>query len=120
MYTGSLDHGRVIEAFRRNVPGCYVRDYRDKGGYIVIARDYRDIAWGDQTTTRKVYKTIPAITLVNLPRGAVAAATRYHGLALDRPGWRQEFRRAAHHLSDVQMRNITKALGAGEVFPGIL
>ena len=119
MYDGSLDHGRVIEAFRRNVPGCYVRDYRDKGGYIVVCRDYKDIPWRDQTTTRKVYRTIPRTTLVNLPQGRVTAPTIYAGLKLHRPGWRQEFRRAARHLSDVQMRSITRFLGMGEVFPGI-
>jgi len=119
VYYGSLEHSRIIEAFTRTVPGSYVRDYRDRGGYIVICRDYRDIPWNDQTTTRRVYKRVPAVTLVNLPRGNVTSATIYSGLRLTRPGWRQEFRKSMRHLSDDQMRKITKMLGVGEVFPGI-
>jgi hypothetical protein len=109
MYAGSLAHDRIINAFQRHVPG----------GYIVICRDYRDIPWKDQMTSRKVYRQIPATTLVNLPKGFVTSATRYVGMRLDRPGWRQEFRKAMRHLSDVQMRKITRTLGVGEVFPGI-
>lgn len=119
MYQGSLETGRIIAAFQRNVPDCYVRDYRERGGYIVVARHYRDIPWRDQTTTRKVYRQVPAVTLVNLPRGNVTAATRYIGLRMDRPGWREQFRKAMRHLSDAQMRRITRELGAGEVFPGV-
>lgn len=119
MYYGSIDHGKIIEAFRRNVPGCYVRDYRDNGGYIVVCRDYKDIPWRDQLSTRKVERQVPATTLVNLPRGNVTAATHFNGVRLVRPGWKREFRRAAKHLSEVQQRNITEFLGVGEVFPGI-
>lgn len=120
MYPGSLEHDRIIRAFEHHVPGCYVRDYREKGGFIVICRDYRDIPWRDQTTTRNVYRQVPAVTLVNLPRGFVTAPTRYVGLKLDRPGWRSEFRKAMRHLSEDQMRGITEELGVGEVFPGIV
>lgn len=119
MYNGPLPHDRIIEAFRRHVPGCYVRDYRDKNGFITICRQYKDLPWKDQTTTRKVYRQVPAVTLINLPQGNVTAPTRYRGVALDRPGWRKEFRLAMRHLSDIQMRGITKELGVGEVFPGI-
>lgn len=119
MYAGSIEHDRIINAFRMHVPGCYVRDYRDQGGYIVLCRYYRDIPWRDQTTTRNVYRQIPAVTLVNMPRGFVTSATRYIGMKLDRPGWRQEFRKAMAHLSLVQMRKITKTLGVGQVFPGV-
>lgn len=120
MYTGPIQHDRIIEAFRRHVPGCYVRDYRDRGGFITICRQYRDIAWSEQMSTTKVYKQVPAITLVNLPRGNVTPATHYKGLALQRTGWRLEFRKAMRHLSDLQMRRITKELRVGEVFPGIV
>ncbi len=120
MYFGTFDHDKIISVFRRNVPGLYVRDYREHGGYITLCRGYRDIAWADQQSTNKVERQVPHVTLTNLPRGVVTSATKYVGLALVRPGWRQEFRRAAHHLSDVQMRRITHELGAGEVFPGIV
>ena len=115
----SLETGKIIEAFRRYVPGCYVRDYRDSGGFIVICRDYKDLLWNDQLSARKVYKQVPAVTLCNLPRGYTTAATRFVGLHLDRPGWRLEFRRAKRHLTEVQMRDITEFLQAGEVFQGI-
>jgi hypothetical protein len=119
MYPGSLSHDDIIRAFERHVPGVYVRDYRDNGGFITICRDYKDILWNDQTTTRKVERQVPAITLCSLPRGFVTAPTLYHGLRLSRPGWKRQFRRAAEHLSEAQMRRITEDLGVGEVFPGI-
>lgn len=119
MYGGAIEHSRIISTFQRHVPGCYVRDYRADGGYITICRDYKTIKWGDQTTTTKVERSVPAITLCNLPRGNVTAMSRFVGLKLDRPGWRQEFRRASRHLSDTQKRAITRTLGVGEVFYGI-
>lgn len=119
MYYGSIEHSKIISAFQHHVPDCFVRDYRDRGGFITICRGIRDIRWKDQATAGRVYRKVPHTTLVNLPRGNVTSATIYSGLALDRPGWRVEFRRAARHLSEDQMRSITKELGAGEVFPGI-
>ena len=118
MYSLSLDCAKIIEAFRRCVPGCYVRDYRDQGGYITICRDYRDIKWGDQADAGRSYRRIPATTLANLPRGNVTSASIYSGMTLVRPGWRLELRRAARHLSGAQRRNITEFLGVGEVFSG--
>lgn len=119
MYQGTFDHGQIIAAFVRNVPDCYVRDYRDNRGYITVCRGYKDIPWKEQTTTQKVYRQVPKQTLLSLPRGTVTASDRYHGLALDRPGWRSQFRKAMPLLTSAQMRQITKALGAGQVFPGI-
>jgi hypothetical protein len=119
MYYGSIETSRIIEAFQRYVPDTYVRDYRDNGGYIVICRGLKDIPWKDQTTTKRVYRQVPKVTLANLPRGFVTSATRYVGLKLDRPGWRREFRRSMRHLTTNQMRAITDFLGMGEVFPGI-
>lgn len=119
MYYGSIEHSKIISAFQRHVPGCFVRDYRERGGFITICRGYRDIKWGGQTTTTPVYRKVPHVTLANLPRGNVTSATIYRGLALERTGWRIEFRRAARHLSEVQMRKITRDLSVGEVFPGI-
>ena len=120
MYYGSIETSRIIEAFHRNVPGCYVRDYRDQGGFITICRDYRDIPWRDQLTTTKTYRQIPATTLVSLPRGNVTSATLYRGIALVRTGWRIQFRKAMRYLTEIQMRGITKFLGMGEIFPGIV
>ena len=119
MYPGTIDHGKIIIAFQRHVPGCYVRDYRENGGFITICRDYRTIKWGDQHSTAKVEKSIPAITLCNLPRGTVTPASQFKGLKLHRPGWRVEFRRASKHLTYAQKRAITRELRCGEVFWGI-
>lgn len=119
MFNGSISHDRIISAFTRCVPGAYVRDYRDSGGFIVICKDYRTIRWGDQATTQKREVSIPATTLCNLPRGNVTPDSKFVGLKLHRPGWRVEFRRAAKHLSDAQKRAITRMLACGEVFWGI-
>ena len=119
MYAGTIDHGKIIGAFQRHVPGCYVRDYRDNGGFITICRDYKTIRWGDQLSTARVEKSVPAVTLCNLPRGQVTAASQFVGLKLHRPGWRVEFRRASKHLTDVQKRAITRELRCGEVFRGV-
>jgi hypothetical protein len=112
----SIPHDDIIRAFLRNVPGAYVRDYRDNGGYITICKNYRDIKWGSKGGADKVSYQIPAITLVNLPQGNVTMASRYYGLKLDRPGWKHEFRKAAIYLSDDQRRRITKALKRDQVF----
>lgn len=120
MYQGTIEHDDIIRAFRRHVPGCYVADYRDKGGYITLFRGLRDIPWKDQTTTRKVYRQVPAETLASLPRGNVTSSSIYYGLRLHRPGWRQEFRRARRHLTQQQMYDISEELGKGEVFSGIV
>ena len=119
MYQGSIEHGVIISAITRNVPGTYVRDYRGNDGYITIARGYRNIPWRDQQSAPQVYKQVPVETIMSLPRGNVTAATRYRGMRLDRPGWRAQFREAMPKLSEAQMRRITKEIGAGEVFPGI-
>ena len=119
MYYGSIEHSKIISAFQHHVPGVFVRDYRDNNGYIAICRGYKDIKWGGQTTTTKVYRTVPHETLVNLPRGNVASASTFRGMALVRPGWRIEFRKAARLISEQQQRRITKELHVGEVFRGI-
>jgi hypothetical protein len=120
VYRGAISHDDIIRAFQRHVPGCYVRDYRDNGGFITICKNYRDIKWTDQSTTSKVERQVPATTLVNLPRGYVTAPTQFKGFKLHRPGWRLQFRNAMKYLSHNQMRRITRELRAGEVFPGIL
>ncbi len=117
MYNSSIEHGRIIGAFQRHVPGCYIRDNRATGGYINICRGYRDIPWKDNKTAPKVYRQAVNITLMNLPRGFVTPATQYRGLSLVRPGWRQEFRRASRHLTQVQMRKISMDLKARNIFP---
>jgi len=119
MYNGSIYHGDIIGAYTRNVPDSYVRDYREQGGYITICQGYKDLPWRDQISTRRVYRSVPDRTLVSIPRGNVTAPTLYSGVRKVRPGWREEFRKSMRHLTHNQMVRITKALGVGEVFPGI-
>jgi len=119
MYDGSIEHGKIIGAFQRHVPGCFVLDQRDKGGFIAVCRGTKDMPWRDQTTTRNVYREVPDVTLLSLPRGNVTPATRYHGIKLDRTGWLEQFRRASRHLTFTQQRNITRELRVGQVFPEV-
>ena len=119
MFLGSIPHDRIIHAFERCVPDCYVKDYRDNGGYLTLCRGYKDIPWADQATGGKVYRQVPDQTLGSIPRGNVTAASKFDGLRLTRPGWRMEFRRAMQKITYVQQRAITKMLGVGEVFPGV-
>ena len=119
MYYGALYHGDIIEAFKRAVPDCYVRDYREQGGYITVCRGLKTILWGDQKSAGRVERAVPDKTLVSIPRGHVKSATMYKGLALIRPGWRTQFRKAAHYLTHLQKRRITRFLGVGEVFAGV-
>lgn len=119
MYAGSIPHDRIIAAFQKHVPTCYVRDYRTQGGFITICTGYKDIRWGGQGSGGNEYRQVPAVTLVNLPQGNVKAPTQYVGLALKRPGWRTQFRRASTFLSLVQKHHITRDLGVGQVFPDV-
>lgn len=112
MYSGSIYHGDLIEALRRNIPGCYVRDYRDGNGYITVCRGYRTIPWkGDGLSTQRRYANIPAETLLSVPSGMVQAADIYQGLALQRPGWRKQLREKASLMTHAQRRRIQRDLG---------
>lgn len=119
MYAGSLPHDRIIAAFQKHVPSCYVRDYSNSGGYLTVCLGYRDIRWADQLTSGRVYRQVPAITLVSIPRGNVPAKTKFMGLKLHTPGWRIQFKKAASMLSLWQKRKITTELGVGQVFPEV-
>lgn len=97
----------MIEAFKRNVPDCYVRDYRDNNGWLTICRGYKDVPWKSAV---KTYVQVPAHTLLSIPRGNVKSADTYNGLALVKPGWRRGLRMAASHLSYEQRRRIQRHL----------
>lgn len=119
MFSGSIPHDRLIHAFERCVPGCYVRDYRNSDGYITICRGYMDIPWQGPLSTTKVERSIPKETMVSIPRGNVTAASLFDGLRLIRPGWRLELRKAMSKITYRQQQRMTKMLGVGEIFPGV-
>lgn len=105
----SIEHSRIIRAFERNVPGCYVKDYSDRGGWITIMRGTKDI-WQKDDYGGK-FRSVPAETLCAIPRGNVQGPSLFSGLKMVRPGWRREMRKAADKLTDTQRRAIEKDLG---------
>ncbi len=115
----SIPHDRIISAFERNVPDCYVRDYRAGDGFLTICRGYKDIPWKDNSSSPRVYRQVPKETLCSIPRGNVTGPSKFAGLRLVRPGWRVEFRKAARFLTHPQKQAITEYLGRGEVFQGV-
>lgn len=105
----SIEHSRLIKAFEKNVPGCFVKDYSDRGGYITIMRGTKTI-W-DRTTRAENATDVPAETLCSIPRGNIQAPTLFSGLKMVRPGWRIQMRQAAQKLTESQRRRIEKDLG---------
>lgn len=107
----SISHDDIIRAFTRHVPGSYVRDYRDVGGYITICKGYQTIRWGGGNASgEREERSIPHITLCSIPRGYVTRASLYSGVKLVRPGWQEQFRKAKRHLSRNQQSHIAKEL----------
>lgn len=106
----SIDAGKLIGAILRNVPGTFVRDYRERGGWLNIARGAVTI-WDRDKDTEKLSANLPAETLCSLPAGQVQASTLLRGVALVRPGWRMEMRRCRARISDSQARAIERDLG---------
>lgn len=106
----SIDHSRLIAAILRNVPGSYLRDYRENKGWLTICRGYRTIH-DNFRDTDKFTAGLPAETLANFPRGAVPAVTLMDGPVTVRPGWRRQMRLLRKYISEPQARRIEKALG---------
>ena len=106
----SIDTSKLISAILRNVPGTFVRDYRDNGGWINIARGARTI-WDNDKDTEKLSANLPAETLCSLPPGQVQAPSLYNGVRLVRPGWRIEMRRCGRYIDPEQARRIEKDVG---------
>ena len=106
----SIDHSRLISAILRNVPGTYLRDYRENKGWLTICRGYKTIHDSFKDTD-KLTANLPAETLANFPRGQVTAATLMDGPVVKRPGWRLQMRGLRAKISEPQARRIEKALG---------
>ena len=103
---GSIDHSRIIEAFTRNVPDCYVRDYLGKGGELAICRGYKTVIDG----TNGHEWVVPRHQLCVIPRGSVQAPSLAHGAKTVRPGWRVEMKKAGKYLTSSQMDRIERDL----------
>lgn len=104
----SIEHSRIIRAFEHNVPGCFVKDYSDHGGWITIMRGTRDIRRRDDYG--ETIRSLPAETLCAIPRGNVQAPSLFDGIRMVRPGWRREMRKAYDKLTESQRRAIEKEL----------
>src|SRR3990167_3457895 len=117
MYEHTLYSGDIIEAFRRHVPSCYVRDFRP-AGFITIGRGYKDLPRrGDGLVSHRVYRQAIAITLASIPQGNVTARDIYRGINLVQPGWKSQLRKASAHLTDRQRHRIQRDLHLAE-WPG--
>lgn len=107
----SIEHSKIISAFERNVPDCYVRDYRPNSSWLAVCRGYKtvqDFSLYEKGEPTEI--TVPRECLCFIPRGTVTATTWWNGMALIRPGWRNQMRLAKKKLTDAQMRRIEKDL----------
>lgn len=107
---GGMETSRIIRAFQRWVPGCFVRDYTGNRGFLVIARGQTTM-FDSSKNTDQFTRGLPAETLANLSPGYTPEKSIYSGMTLIRPGWRYEMRRAGMYLTDYQKRKIQKDLG---------
>ena len=110
MNWNAVETSRVIKAFEYNVPGVFVRDYRENRGFIAICRGYKDL-YDESKDTAQFTKSLPAQTLCNLAPGFMQAGSIYQGLRLLRPGWRIEMRKARRFLTRKQQEAISKSVG---------
>lgn len=102
----SLETSRIIKAFARHVPECYVRDYRANGGALNLCRGYKELraARGDLIA-------VPADTLCTLEVPNMPARTLAMGPWQIRAGWRLEMRKAGAKITAAQRRRIARDLG---------
>lgn len=107
----SIDHGRLLAAIVRHVPGAYVRDYRANRGWLTVCRGTRSIYDHSKDTDKLATANVPAETLCSFPRGQVQATTLYSGIDLVRPGWRLQMRKLRGFISEAQARRIERDLG---------
>jgi hypothetical protein len=107
---GGIESSRIIRAFQRWVPECYVRDYTANRGYLTVARGYKTMFDASRNTSHFA-ENVPARTLANLSPGYTPEKSIYRGMELVKPGWRQEMARARPHLTAYQAERIEKELG---------
>ena len=107
---GGIESSRIIRAFQKWVPECYVRDYTGNRGYLTVARGYKTV-FDSSRNTSHFAENIPAATLANLSPGYTPEKSIYRGMELIKPGWRQEMARARPLLTDYQAAGIEKDLG---------
>lgn len=107
---GGIESSRILRAFQKWVPGCYVRDYTCNRGFLTLARGYKTM-YDPSRNTRHFAENVPAETLINLSPGYTPEKAIYRGMELVRPGWRQEFAKVSDRLTDYQKARISKELG---------
>lgn len=102
----SLETGVLIDAVLRAVPGSYVRDHREIGGWIAVMRGSRPI----YDASRNTAEEWPAETLLSLPAERVTKKDLVAGIAIKRPGWQRQIRRLGELISPLQAKLIEKQL----------
>ena len=107
---GGIESSRLIEAFKRHVPECYVRDFTGNRGYLTLCKG-RQTLFDFSKHTDKFSDTVPKWTLANLNPGYTPEKAIYDGAKLLVPGWRMEMRRAAEYLTPHQKRLVSREMG---------
>lgn len=102
----SLETGLLIDAVLRAIPGTFVRDFREIGGFIAVMRGSRAI----YDASRNTAEEWPAETLLSLPPERVTKKDLVAGIAIKRPGWQRQIRSLRERISPLQAKLIEKAL----------
>lgn len=128
----TIDTSRVIEAITRSVPGTFVRDYREKGGEIMLCRGMIPITDDHSGHDHKV----PDEVLMVLRRGFIHEEDEYSEMqvvepklifdpvfkmnkfvermktvrVLKNPGWRTQFKKMRSKLTPTQRKKIEQEL----------
>ena len=103
----SVNTARLARAFVDNVPGCFIRDYTETGGFLQIRRRLKTVGSHDNTD---VY-TVPAETICTLNRGETPRPTLYKNGRIEAMGWQVQMRVARNHLEPDEISGIERDIG---------
>lgn len=102
----SLETGPLINAILRAIPGTFVRDFREIGGWISIMRGTRTL----RDESRNTSDAWPAETLLSLPPERVTKKDLVAGVAVKRPGWQRQIRNLYPRITPLQAKQIERLL----------
>lgn len=107
-----IETAKLIDAIVRSVPGSYVRDYRESGGYLTVCRGYKTIR-NESDGSNHVF---PAELLCNLTPGWTPRPTLMLGSRPLYPGWQQELRKLGRVITAKQRGRIIARLRRPDLF----